>query len=155
MISLQWSESKEKGCIMRVSTRARYGVNAVYELAKNFGQDTVAIKTISERQEIPVQYLEQLIVKLRKAGIVNSMRGAKGGYELARAPKDITAWDVISCLEGEFAPVHCKHHEEDGCTMENCCAGKIVWERVNASIKREVEHLTFQDLLDKTGENTK
>ena len=73
-------------CVMRVSTRARYGVNAVYELAKNFDKGTIAIKTISEKQDIPVQYLEQLIVKLRKAGIVESLRGAKGGYKTGKIP---------------------------------------------------------------------
>ncbi len=133
---------------MRVSTRARYGVNAVYELAKNYGDDTIAIKTISERQDIPVQYLEQLIVKLRKAGIVESVRGAKGGYRLAKAPKDISAWDVILCLEGDFAPVHCKQQDANGCSKINACAGKIIWERVNTSIKNEVENIMFSDLVN-------
>ncbi len=133
---------------MRVSTRARYGVNAVYELAKNYGDDTIAIKTISERQDIPVQYLEQLIVKLRKAGIVESVRGAKGGYKLAKAPEDISAWDVISCLEGDFAPVHCKQFKASGCEKTESCAGKIIWEKVNLAIKREVENITFKDLIE-------
>jgi Rrf2 family protein len=133
---------------MRVSTRARYGVNAVYELARHFGKGTIAIKSISERQDIPVQYLEQLIVKLRKAGIVESLRGAKGGYKLAKPPGDVTAWEVIICLEGDFAPVHCKQYEKKGCEREADCAGKIVWEKVNRCIKKEIEGLTFQDLLD-------
>jgi Rrf2 family protein len=134
---------------MRVSTRARYGVNAVYELAKNYDKGTVAIKTISDEQEIPVQYVEQLIVKLRKAGIVESQRGAKGGYKLSRDPKDITAWEVIICLEGDFAPVHCKQYEDEGCPKESHCAGKIVWQKVNNCIKDAVGNITFQDLLDK------
>ena len=133
---------------MRVSTRARYGVNAVYELAKNYNKGTVAIKLISEEQDIPVQYLEQLIVKLRKAGIVESQRGAKGGYKLSKDPKDITAWEVIMCLEGDFAPVHCKNYEVDGCSHDGCCAGRIVWEKVNDCIKTAVGNITFQDLLD-------
>ncbi len=137
---------------MRVSTRARYGVNAVYELAKNYDGDTVAIKTISERQDIPVQYLEQLIVKLRKAGIVNSMRGAKGGYKLAKHPKNISAWDVIVCLEGDFAPVHCKQYVDSGCEREETCAGKVIWEEVNQSVRKTVENMNFQDLLDRLEE---
>lgn len=133
---------------MRVSTRARYGINAVYELAKNYQGETVAIKTISKRQDIPMQYLEQLIVKLKKAGIVESIRGAKGGYKLAKSPKEITAWDVIGCLEGDFAPVHCKSYEKKGCDHEGDCAGKIIWKRVNCSVKNAVVHITFQDLLE-------
>ena len=134
---------------MRISTRARYGINAIYELAKNYDGQTIAIKTISKRQDIPVQYLEQLIVKLRKAGIVDSVRGAKGGYRLAKKPTDITAWDVILCLEGDFAPVHCKQFEQSGCTREELCAGKIVWERVNRSVREAVEDVTFQELIDR------
>lgn len=133
---------------MRISTRARYGVNAVYELAKNYDGGTVAIKTISERQDIPVQYLEQLIVKLRKAGIVTSLRGAKGGYKLAKQPKDVSALDVIICLEGDFAPVHCKNVEEDGCERKDTCAGKIIWEQVNECVVKTTKNINFQDLLD-------
>ncbi len=138
---------------MRVSTRARYGINAVYELTRNYNEGTLAIKTISKRQDIPMQYLEQLIVKLRKAGIVESLRGAKGGYKLAKPPKDITAWDVILCLEGAFAPVHCKQYEQEGCEHENECAGKIIWTKVNYSVKDAVENITFQDLLNEMKDN--
>ncbi|MCK5128875.1 MAG: RrF2 family transcriptional regulator [Clostridiales bacterium] len=132
---------------MRVSTRARYGINAVFELAKNYQGEPIAIKTISERQKIPMQYLEQLIVKLRKAGIVNSLRGAKGGYTIAKKPKDITAWDVIACLEGAFAPIHCKRYEEEGCDHEDDCAGQHIWTKVNSSVMQAVENITFADLI--------
>lgn len=137
---------------MRVSTRARYGINAVFELAKNYQGETVAIKTISKRQDIPMQYLEQLIVKLKKAGIVESIRGAKGGYKLAKNPQEITAWDVIKCLEGDFAPIHCKSYETKGCDHESDCAGKVVWKRVNFSVKNAVENITFKDLLEQIEE---
>ena len=132
---------------MRVSTRARYGINAVFELAKHYGGDTIAIKTISQRQNIPMQYLEQLIVKLRKTGIVTSMRGAKGGYTLAKNPEEITAWDVIVCLEGDFAPIHCKHYKDKGCEHEEDCAGKFIWTKVNCAVMEAVENITFADLL--------
>ncbi len=139
---------------MRVSTRSRYGINAVYELAKNYQGETIAIKTISERQKIPMQYLEQLIVKLRKAGIVNSQRGAKGGYMLAKNPSEITAWDIINCLEGDFAPVHCKSYATKKCEHEDDCAGKFIWEKVNYAVMQAVENITFKDLLDRDKESS-
>ena len=97
---------------MKLSTKGRYGVKAMFELALNHGLDPLSIKTIAERQNISEYYLEQLFSGLRKAGLVKSIRGAQGGYILARDPKDISASDILNVLEGPIEISECIQDEE-------------------------------------------
>lgn len=133
---------------MRVSTRGRYGVNAVFELALRYGEEPMSLKTIAERQCIPLPYLEQLIIKLRKSGIVKSVRGAKGGYSLLISPDELTIHDVLTILEGDLAPVHCKDVDDDGCEHKKDCAGHYVWSKVHESVKHIMETYTFRKLIE-------
>jgi Rrf2 family transcriptional regulator, cysteine metabolism repressor len=133
---------------MRISTRGRYGINAIYELALNYGKAPVSIKTISDDLGIPLQYLEQLIIHLRKAGLVVSARGVAGGYSLSVPPEKLNISDVLIPLEKDLAPVHCKDAPEGGCDRKATCAGCIVWENVNKNIMGFIENYTFMDLIN-------
>jgi len=92
---------------MKLSTKGRYGLKAMFELALHFGEGPIPLKDIAEKQNISEHYLEQLIATLRKDGLVNSVRGAQGGYLLSSEPKKITVGDVIRSLEGNIAPSDC------------------------------------------------
>lgn len=133
--------------IMKFSTRARYGLRAMLELALNYGKGPVSVKTISENQEISEAYLEQLLALLGKAGLVKSVRGAQGGYLLAQEPAGIRVGDIIRALEGPIAPVDCvKRKDPLICTRAEKCVSRIVWERIRDAVDEVLDSLTLEDL---------
>lgn len=136
--------------MIRVSTKGRYGLNAVFELAMQSEKKPLSIKQISEGTQVPLPYLEQILINLRKAGYVQSTRGAKGGYVLAKAPDEINIYDLLMILEGEIFPVHCKHGANCSSHSDNahCCAGEIVWQKINTSVKDAVGAYSIQDLIN-------
>lgn len=131
---------------MKLSTKGRYGVKAMLDLAIRYGRETVSIKNISERQNISEYYLEQLFAALRKADLVRSVRGAQGGYMLSRDPKDITAADIIYVLEGPIEISECL--EENVCTNIDCCATRLLWEKIKNSIDDVLKSTTLQDMVN-------
>ena len=133
---------------MRLSTKGRYGLRAVVDLAMH-GQidEAVSISNIAARQDLSESYLEQLIAKLKKAGIVNSIRGINGGYTLAKAPAVITVGDILRALEGDLVVVECPEIEGE-CAKSGSCVTKYVWKRINDSINNVVDSMTLQELLD-------
>ncbi len=134
---------------MRLSTKGRYGLKAMFDLALNIGEGPVALNSIADRQNISVHYLEQLFSSLRKAGLVKSMRGAQGGYVLADQPYNITVGDIIRTLEGPLAPTECVSNEEgNGCSKADCCVTRTVWEKIRDSIDTVVDSITLQDMID-------
>jgi len=137
---------------MKITTKVRYGVNAAVELAGRGGYDgnTVSLKTIAASQSIPEPYLEQLMNQLRRAGLVDSCRGAQGGYCLSRRPEDITVGDVMIALEGNVAPVACLLEDVDQCPSGGC-AGRLVWEKIYSSISEVVNSITLQQLAEDYG----
>ena len=133
---------------MKLSTRGKYGVRALFEIARNFGKGPLAIKEIAERQKISLSYLEQILHRLGKAGIIESVRGPHGGYELARKPADLTIGDVIRVLEGPIALSHCLEPGEGGnCYQADDCVARMVWSRVGAKIEEALDSITFEQLL--------
>lgn len=135
---------------MKISTRGRYGVRAMYDLATRYGEGPVPLKEIAERQGISEHYLEQLIAPLRKAGLVKSLRGVAGGYELGRAPDRITVGDVIRVLEGPIAPVDCVSEEESQsatCEHPDSCITRRIWAKVRDSISSVLDSISLADLL--------
>lgn len=136
--------------MIRVSTKGRYGLNAVFALAMQEDKTPLSIKQISEGTQVPLPYLEQILINLRKAGYVESIRGAKGGYVLAKLPDEINVYDLLMILEGEIFPVHCKHGANcsGSGTLSHCCAGEIVWQKINTAVKEAVGGYSIQDLLD-------
>ncbi len=132
---------------MKLSTKGRYGIHAMYDLAQ-FGSETPQpIKSIAERQNIPEAYLEQLIGQLRRSGLVKSVRGAQGGYLLARSPAEITVGEVLRTLEGELAVVDCLM-EEDACHKACSCPTRVVWKKLRDGLNQIVDGITLQDMLD-------
>ena len=132
---------------MKLSTKSRYGIQAMYDLASSGAGEPQPIKTIAERQSIPEAYLEQLIGPLRKSGLVNSVRGAQGGYTLARQPDEITVGEVIRALEGDLNLVDCLS-EDDACGRACSCATRIVWQKLKSGVNQIVDGITLQDMID-------
>lgn len=131
---------------MRLSTKGRYGLRAVVDLAVNGQAEAVSISSIAVRQNLSESYLEQLIAKLRKAGIVNSVRGAGGGYVLARRPEEITVGDILRALEGKLCVVECPDNQND-CDKYDTCVTKYVWKRINDSINNVVDTMTLKEVI--------
>lgn len=134
---------------MKLSTRGRYGLKAMFELSMNYGQGPISLNIISERQNISLNYLEQLMAQLKKADLVESVRGKQGGYLLAKKPSEISVGDILLVLEGELAPTDCvKEYSEDECTNADFCVTRIIYEKIKKSIDDVVYSITLQDMLE-------
>jgi len=133
---------------MRVSTKGRYGLRALVDLAEHEAGKAIPIREISERQNISEQYLEQLFATLRKAELVKSVRGAHGGYMLNHEAEDITVSDIITTLEGPIAPVDCVI-EDDFCNYVDKCVIHGLWAELADAINGVIENMTLADLRDK------
>lgn len=131
---------------MKLSTKGRYGVKAMVDLAIHYGGAPVSIKTISQRQNISEYYLEQLFSPLRKAKLIKSIRGAQGGYILSKHPKDITVAEIMEILEGPIEISECI----DGVPCDNvdCCATRLLWKKIKNSIDEVMESVTLQDIVN-------
>jgi Rrf2 family cysteine metabolism transcriptional repressor len=131
---------------MKLSTKGRYGVKAMVDLAINYGEQPVSIKNISQRQNISEYYLEQLFSSLKKAKLIKSIRGAQGGYILNRAPEEITIQDVINVLEGPIEVSNCL--EDSACNNIDCCATRLLWKKIKDSIDSVTSTITLKDIVD-------
>ncbi|KOA20476.1 HTH-type transcriptional regulator CymR [Clostridium homopropionicum DSM 5847] len=131
---------------MKLSTKGRYGVKAMVDLAINYGEAPVSIKSIAERQKISELYLEQLFAPLRKAKLIKSVRGAQGGYILNKSPKDITVSDIIEVLEGPIEISSCIDSNE--CNNVDTCPTRLLWEKIKNSIDEVTNSITLQDMAD-------
>ena len=134
---------------MKISTKGRYGVAAMYDLAINYGQGPISLRSIAERQKISESYLEQLVSTLRKAGYVKSIRGAQGGYTLSKDPAQISVGDIVRIMEGPITLVDCllEHStDHDCCEREDICVTRDVWAKVSDSINRVVDSISLADL---------
>jgi Rrf2 family cysteine metabolism transcriptional repressor len=131
---------------MRLSTRGRYGVRALIDLAMRWGNGPVQLKDIAQNQEVSLQYLEHLMRPLIAAGLIRSMRGARGGVWLARPPEEINLAEVINALVGSIAPVECVD-DIKVCNRSEYCAARDVWCEVNEVINEVLESKTLRDLV--------
>ncbi|MGN1167687.1 MAG: RrF2 family transcriptional regulator [Lachnospiraceae bacterium] len=133
---------------MKLSTKGRYGLRAIIDLARYSESDPVSISSIAARQNISERYLEQLVAMLKKAGLVKSIRGASGGYVLAKDMKDISVGDVLRALEGSLEPVKCGAFDpEEGCSASDGCVTKYVWQKINESITKTVDEIKLEELV--------
>ena len=137
---------------MKLSTRGRYGLRALIDLAVNSETESVSISSIALRQGISEAYLEQLMEKLKKAGLVVSMRGAQGGYKLARPAEQISVGDILRALEGNLDAVQCAGLSEEGCQGAQLCVSKYVWQRINESIARTVDEIKLDTRVKESRE---
>src|SRR6476469_750033 len=141
---------------MMFSTKAEYGVRVLVELAARGGATPVPLTEIAEANGLPLAYLEHLVARLRKAELVESRRGARGGYLLARDPAEITMAEVVQALEGDIAPIECITADPDGSIVcsretdpEHACPTKLLWTRVRFSIVRTLQATTLSELVPK------
>jgi Rrf2 family protein len=134
---------------MKVSTRGEYGVRAMVALARHYGQGPMSITAIARDSSIPYAYLEQLILPLRKAGLVESRRGAHGGYRLTRPPEAMRLGEVYRVMEGPIAPMDCVSEDlaEQTCPLIPGCQTRPVWEKVRDSIASTLDSMTLADLV--------
>ncbi|MFZ5943338.1 MAG: RrF2 family transcriptional regulator [Bacillota bacterium] len=134
---------------MKLSTKGRYGVKAMFDLAQNYGSGPIPLNNIAQRNNISEHYLEQLIALLRKAGLVKSVRGAQGGYILNRSPESITVGDIIRVLEGPIAPVDCVSEDEpEQCNNAEFCITRTIWAKVRDSVAAVLDSISLADLLE-------
>jgi Rrf2 family protein len=130
---------------MWVSTKAQYGMRALVEVAVN-GDRPVSLKVVAERQSLSHQYLEQIFAVLRRAGYVESVRGAHGGYRIARPLTEIDALEVVELLEGSVAPVNCIDDAE-ACLRTGNCSTESLWRRVDGAVRDVLRATTLADLV--------
>lgn len=136
------------GVMIKVSSKGRYGVKAVYELALHYGQGPVAVSWIAKSQNISEQYLEQLMAPLKRAGLVLGMRGAQGGYTLAKPPSEISVSDVVDAVEGPISLTDCSSDDAQGCPDMEHCVGPDVWSRVQEALIDTMSSMSFQLLME-------
>lgn len=119
----------------------------MFDLAQHYGSDPIPLKVVAERQGLSEHYLEQLIAVLRKGGLVKSIRGAQGGYILAKPPAEIKVGDVIRALEGPIAPLDCVSEQEPStCQKVDTCISRDIWARVRDSIAEVLDSITLEDM---------
>ncbi len=134
---------------MKISTKGRYGVRLMIDLAIHNTGEAVKLKDISLRQEISEKYLEQIVASLNKAGFVRSIRGAQGGYVLAKDPQQITVGDILRTIEGSLAPVECLMEGAPVCPREAKCVTVKLWRELYDAINNVVDKYTIADLANK------
>jgi Rrf2 family cysteine metabolism transcriptional repressor len=135
---------------VRVSAKELYGLRAMTEMARHFEQGTVSLAEVSRTVGISLNYLEQIAADLRRAGLLESRRGAQGGYHLTRSPRTITAGDIIRALEGSILPVQCAAEQAERrctpCSREEECTARGVWQTVRSRLVETLDGITLADL---------
>jgi Rrf2 family transcriptional regulator, cysteine metabolism repressor len=132
---------------VRISAKELYGLRAMGEFARHFGQGPVSLTEVARAQGISQPYLEQIAIDLRRSGLLGSVRGAQGGYFLARSPEATTAGDVIRALEGSILPVQCMVEEKcSPCSLEGGCSARSIWQQVRDRLVETLDSITLADL---------
>lgn len=132
---------------MKLSTKGRYGLMAMYQLANDYGQGPISLKYVAEQQGLSENYLEQLFSNLKKEGLLISTRGAYGGYMLSRKPEEITVGQVLRSLEGQMSPSECVSEDGFDCSKDDSCATRLVFAKIKDSIDRVIDSITLQDMV--------
>ena len=141
---------------MKISTKGKYGLRAMVDLALFAHENYISLRSIAQRQNISENYLEQLISSLKKASLVNSIRGSQGGYKLSRNPEDISVGQILRALEGSLAPVGCVVEEDPReCEKSDFCVTRVIWEKMRDSINNVVDSISLSDLTDDYIEKSK
>lgn len=134
---------------MKITTRGEYGVRAMVVLALNYRAGPMPIKKISKKEGISHHYLEQIFLELRRAELINSVRGARGGYTLGKEPSEISIGDIVRVLEGPIAPVSCviEGSEEPCCDRTEECLSREVWEKLRDRITEVLDDISLEDMI--------
>lgn len=133
---------------MKFSSRAHYGLRVMVALAQAYGRGPIALTEIAKVEELSLGYLEQLVARLRRAGLVESTRGIRGGYQLAADPSQLTIGEILRALEGPIALVDCASEVPNPgyCHRENCCPSRLLWQRIRDTVAEVVDSTTLADL---------
>ncbi len=131
---------------MKISTKGRYGVRILLDLALHDNETPRLIRDISQSQQISEKYISRLIISLRKAHMVRSIRGAKGGFRLAKQPEELTLLDIVEVMEGPISIIDCVRCPEK-CQKAEKCATREVWERLNSDIQESMRKITLADII--------
>jgi len=134
---------------MRITYKGDYALKTLLDLSLNYGTGPVTIHALSEREDIPFKFLEQILLELKRGGFVESKRGKVGGYLLSRPPSQITLGSVIRYIDGPLEPLECIKRGYSDCDDINRCVFRGVWQEVNTAIKSIVDNVTFQDLVNR------
>ena len=134
--------------MMRISTKGRYALRIMLDLAQNDDMGPVALREISERQNITPKYMESIMSMLLRDKLVQSLRGKAGGYQLTRKPEEYPIYEILSCAEGGLAPVHCLAMEENECPIRKTCLTIPVWEGLHQVIKDYLSGITLNTLIE-------
>lgn len=143
---------------MKLSAREQYGLRAMIELGRRFGQGPVSLSDVARAQGISFPYLEQIVPLLKDADLIESTRGAYGGYALSRAPQDITVGDIVRALEdGQIMPLRCipGSEAEDSCSRQEVCTARDVWSKMHEGIAEVLDSTSLADLAEPIGETEK
>lgn len=133
---------------MKLSTKGRYGIKAIVDIALEQGNAPVAVSTLAQKQGVSDAYLEQLVASLKRAGLISSIRGAQGGYVLSREPEKITVGEVLEALEGNTALVDCVGTTNAGCENACSCSARPLWLKLQAQINGVLNSTTVKDMVD-------
>ena len=131
---------------MKISSRMRYGLRMLIELAVNYGKGPVLLKNIAKCERISKKYLEQIVITLKAAGIISAIRGAKGGYYLLKPPHKITLREIFLILEGNFNPIECVDHPEM-CKLQKDCPTRPLWQDLSVAIEKVFDKKTLADFV--------
>ena len=133
---------------MKISTKGRYALRMLLDLAEHQSQGYITLKDIAKRQGISKKYLEQIVIALNQAKFLKSNRGFQGGYQLNKPAKEITVWQILEATEECMSPVACLNQKENPCPRRSECSTLWVWEGLNKVVQEYLKSITIQDLLD-------
>ena len=139
---------------MKISTKGRYALRLMVDLAEHKDNGFIALKDVAKRQNISKKYLEQIVPVLNGAGLLATNRGNRGGYKLAKEPKEYTVGDILRITEGSIAPVSCLESDVNSCERKNFCQTLYVWEGLYKVVNEYLDGITVQDIVDKIGNTT-
>ena len=138
---------------MKISTRGRYSLHMMIDLAQHYNEGFIALKDISERQGISKKYLEQIIPFLNRSNLLNSNKGHMGGYQLAKAPSEISVWEILESAEGSLTPVSCMDNAPNLCEKGNDCSTLLIYEGLYDVITKYFQGITLEDILHQQMKN--
>ncbi|MGN0697052.1 MAG: RrF2 family transcriptional regulator [Oscillospiraceae bacterium] len=137
---------------MKISTKGRYALRMLLDLALHSSEGFVALKDVAERQDISKKYLEQIVPLLNKSGLLKTNRGYQGGYMLIKDPKDYTVGEILRVTEGSLAPVACLDHPSNDCPRAASCMTLYIWEGLYKTVTDYLDSITLQDIIDRSSE---
>lgn len=132
---------------MKISSRGRYAIDLMVDLALYDQDAPISVNDIAQRQQISGKYLEHIVSMLQRAGMVSSIRGAQGGYRLKKKPEEYSVGSILRVTEGDLAPVACLEHGEANCTRKGNCSTIRVWQQLNCAINEVVDNISLADLV--------